>query len=1048
MDSKQTVEYQDFEPEIGNITEEQNKIYQKKAEQLHEILEGDKSKLQNKNREEPLIKFVLSQTKKERQIIRKFYKTLYKTDIYEPVKKDFSFNFKRTILGLFYTLPEFDAITLFKAMDGLLTDIETVIEVICSRNNTQLNEIKQIFRNTNKKNMSLEEMIKKETKGELQKLFLDILKCERSENLVPDEELMKNLSEKLYKLGEGKWSNDAQFFKRVFILSSKQELYAINELYMKKTGHTLKQGIKKEFSGDLRKAYTTIIEGMLNPSEYFASNVKEAIKGLGTNDKLLIRTLVCREEIDIPRIRSSYKTFYNSNMVKDIEEDTSGDYQKLIVAIAGTNKMDPYEIDIKLIYAIVPSNYVIYKTSFQMIDADHKGTIKKSEILPLLNKIGYKYVTQDDIDDYLSKNNIQGDSIYFEDFIKMMSEFELLEGQRKAQKKLEEEEERKKEEERLKKEEEERKKREEEEEKKRQEELRKLEEQKKLEELERKQKEIEELKRQKEEEELRRQKEIEELRRQKEEEEKEREKLEIKLRAKPKILEVPKEPEPEPEIPIDENERTAYVKLMNKVLEDDEVCKNYLPINPNTNEVFLKMNDGVLLCKLINKAQPGTIDERVINVKDLKDDDKMSKIENLNLGISAAKSIGCSVNDINNEDFLKGKKDKIMIILGEVSKQIIFKDINLKNFPQLVRLKKPGEENSDLLKLSQDDLLLRWFNYHLKNAGCDKEITNFNDDIKDGEKYTLLLNHLDPSKCDKSALNEGDQTKRAEMVIDNAKKLDVDCYIEPNDITSGNEKLNKLFVAQIFNKCPGLEATENEKIEAAKLIEDDTEGSREERSFRMWINSLDLEGIKLNNLYEDSKTGILLLKMEDKVTKGCVDWKKVDMKCSNVFKVGVNCQEVVDAAKKSGYSVVGIGSQDIREGNKKYILAIVWQIMRKHTLQVIGDKTEEELVNWANGRVPDEYKIKNLKDKSLKNSLYFIEVMKTIEPRVINWDIVVKDKDDDESRENNAKYAISIARKLGATVFMTWEDITEIKEKMLLTFLASIYDVAINYETV
>ena len=91
MDSKQTVEYQEFETEIGNITEEQNKIYQKKTEELHNILEGDKAKLANKNREEPLIKFVLSQSKKERQIIRKFYKTLYKTDIYEPVKKDFSF---------------------------------------------------------------------------------------------------------------------------------------------------------------------------------------------------------------------------------------------------------------------------------------------------------------------------------------------------------------------------------------------------------------------------------------------------------------------------------------------------------------------------------------------------------------------------------------------------------------------------------------------------------------------------------------------------------------------------------------------------------------------------------------------------------------------------------------------------------------------------------------------------------------------------------------------------------------------------------------------
>ncbi len=49
------------------------------------------------------------------------------------------------------------------------------------------------------------------------------------------------------------------------------------------------------------------------------------------------------------------------------------------------------------------------------------------------------------------------------------------------------------------------------------------------------------------------------------------------------------------------------------------------------------MKGGVLLSKLINKSQPGTIDERLINEKDLKDDEKMSKIENLNLGISASK---------------------------------------------------------------------------------------------------------------------------------------------------------------------------------------------------------------------------------------------------------------------------------------------------------------------------------------------------------------------------------------------------------------------------
>jgi len=37
---------------------------------------------------------------------------------------------------------------------------------------------------------------------------------------------------------------------------------------------------------------------------------------------------------------------------------------------------------------------------------------------------------------------------------------------------------------------------------------------------------------------------------------------------------------------------------------------------------------------------------------------------------------------------------------------------------------------------------------------------------------------------------------------------------------------------------------------------------------------------------------------------------------------------------------IGIGAGDISDGNKKMILAIVWQLMRTHYLQIIGGKTD------------------------------------------------------------------------------------------------------------
>ena len=159
--------------------------------------------------------------------------------------------------------------------------------------------------------------------------------------------------------------------------------------------------------------------------------------------------------------------------------------------------------------------------------------------------------------------------------------------------------------------------------------------------------------------------------------------------------------------------------------------------------------------------------------------------------------------------------------------------------------------------------------------------------------------------------------------------------------------------------------------------------------------------------------------MIDKIKPGTVNWKIVELKnLKNQFKEGVNCQEAIDASKRSGYKIVSIGNKDIQEGRKKHILAIVWQLMRANKLKIIGERSEEELIEWANSKVSDERKIKNLKEKKLLDGLLLIDLLSAIEPRSIRLDFVVKENPSVNEREMNDKYALSFARGLGAMIFV------------------------------
>jgi len=504
-------------------------------------------------------------------------------------------------------------------------------------------------------------------------------------------------------------------------------------------------------------------------------------------------------------------------------------------------------------------------------------------------------------------------------------------------------------------------------------------------------------------------------------------------------------------------EMCAFSEHINHCLRNDKELKKagLIPIVTDEKNLGLCHNvrDGLLLAKFINIAVPDTIDERALNKpKGQKSLSLFQVNENMNLVINSAKGIGVKTVNIGATELAEGASHPHLVLglVWQLVKLQLLNSINLKAHPELVRLLEEGEDLEDLLRLPPEQLLLRWFNYHLKNAGSKRRVTNFSGDVKDSECYTTLLHQIAPGTCDDKALGMSDKRKRAQRVLDNAKKLDVEPFITANDICKGNARLNLAFTAAIFNQCPGLDPMEEEELEKIGLLEDDVGDSREERAFRMWMNSLGLEDFYINNLYEDCADGVQLLKVIDAVEPGIVYWKKVYMKPSNKFKKVANQNYAVLLGKQLKFSLVGIAGQDFVDRKKKLLLAFVWQLMRHHTLKYLakvqqktfGGKTvtDQMMVDWANSKVAKAgrtSKMKSLKDKKLKSCKFFLDLLYAVQPKVIDEQYVSEGKTA-EDRLLNAKYAISVARKLGAVVFCIPEDLVDVQYKMVLTFVASI----------
>ncbi|KAI7693979.1 hypothetical protein SSS_05477 [Sarcoptes scabiei] len=483
-------------------------------------------------------------------------------------------------------------------------------------------------------------------------------------------------------------------------------------------------------------------------------------------------------------------------------------------------------------------------------------------------------------------------------------------------------------------------------------------------------------------------------------------------------------------------------KLPSPIGSTDADLKVLLPIDDQGKTLYDKVKDGILLCKIINHSCPDTIDERAINKKNLT---VYTKHENLTLALNSAQAIGCNIINIDAHDLAKGRPHLVLGLLWQIIRIGLFNQITIEHCPGLVNLLNDNEEMADLLKLSPESILIRWVNFQLNKAGINRQIHNFTNDIKDSEVYSYLLNQIAPKDRNVTleALREPNLLDRAELMLKQSDKLGCRSFLTPQDVVDGVYKLNLAFVANLFNNYPGLDAPEN--IEPLETIEE----TREEKTYRNWMNSM---GVKpyVNWLYSDLADGLVIFELFDIIEPGIVDWQRVHQtfnKLKYFIEKIENCNYAVQLGKQLKFSLVGIAGQDLSEGNPTLTLALVWQLMRAYTLRILSQLTndgsqssivENEIIDWTNKKLKEAGKssmIKNFQDPSISTAIPVIDLIDAIKPTSINYSQILTGQTPEEKLAN-AKYAISMARKIGAHIYALPEDIAEVKSKMVMTVFA------------
>ncbi|KAJ5595237.1 uncharacterized protein N7459_001445 [Penicillium hispanicum] len=255
-------------------------------------------------------------------------------DLYKDVKSETGGYFRDGLLAVIDGPLQHDVACAHEAIEGIGTKEWLLNDVLLGRSNADLAAIKAAYERTYRRALATD--VEGDLSFQTAALFAAVVRAARHEESVPvNPQAAEAEARALHDATAARMRNNVAEVCGVFARSSDAELRAIDHAFHARYHASLEKHLEKEFSGHMEVALVQMLRSATDPAMRDAILLEECMAGMGTKDERLVVRVVRvhwnRNHKEM--VKRAYRHRYHKDLIERVRGETSGDYQRLMVAL-------------------------------------------------------------------------------------------------------------------------------------------------------------------------------------------------------------------------------------------------------------------------------------------------------------------------------------------------------------------------------------------------------------------------------------------------------------------------------------------------------------------------------------------------------------------------------------------------------------------------------------------------------------------------------------------------------------------------------------------